>query len=298
VEKRDKEGIKREFRIMTLKADNITKTADTENTGAEKSKLFPTDLGMIVTDFLNQYFDSVMDYGFTAKIEEEFDEIANGKKVWNKMLNEFYEPFHQDVANTLEKAERVKGERLLGEDPESGKPVVARMGRYGPMIQIGKAEDEEKPRFAKLKATQSIETISMADAMELFRLPRNLGMFEGQEVTVNIGRFGPYAQHDKKFYSLKKEMDPYTVELEEIGPLIVEKRTAKDERTIKVFEKEKIQLLRGPYGPYIKQGLRNYKIPKEKQEHVEGLGLDEIKAIIEEVKANPPKRVPRKKKSS
>ncbi|WP_217604604.1 type I DNA topoisomerase [Chitinophaga sp. GbtcB8] len=299
VEKRDKEGIKREFRIMTLKADNITKTADTENTGAEKSKLFPTDLGMIVTDFLNQYFDSVMDYGFTAKIEEEFDEIANGKKVWNKMLNEFYEPFHQDVANTLEKAERVKGERLLGEDPESGKPVVARMGRYGPMIQIGKAEDEEKPRFAKLKATQSIETISMADAMELFRLPRNLGMFEGQEVTVNIGRFGPYAQHDKKFYSLKKEMDPYTVELEEIGPLIVEKRTAKDERTIKVFEKEKIQILKGPYGPYIKQGLKNYKIPKERIDHAADITVEEAKAIIEDVKANPPKKKapPRKKKT-
>jgi DNA topoisomerase-1 len=299
VEKRDKEGIKREFRIMTLKADEITKTADTENTGAEKSKLFPTDLGMIVTDFLNQYFDSVMDYGFTAKIEEEFDEIANGKKVWNKMLNEFYEPFHQDVANTLEKAERVKGERLLGEDPASGKPVVARMGRYGPMIQIGKAEDEEKPRFAKLKATQSIETISMADAMELFRLPRNLGMFEGQEVLVNIGRFGPYAQHDKQFYSLKKEMDPYTVELEEIGPLIVEKRTAKDERTIKVFEKEKIQILKGPYGPYIKQGLKNYKIPKERTDHAADITVEEAKAIIEDVKANPPKKKapPRKKKT-
>ncbi|HEU4554257.1 MAG TPA: type I DNA topoisomerase [Chitinophaga sp.] len=299
VEKRDKEGIKREFRILVLKADKISKNADTENTGAEKSKLFPTDLGMIVTDFLNQYFDSVMDYGFTARIEEEFDEIANGKKVWNKMLNEFYKPFHEDVANTLEKAERVKGERLLGEDPETGKPIVARMGRYGPMIQIGKAEDEEKPRFAKLKATQSIETITLPEAMELFRLPRNLGMFEGQEVTVNIGRFGPYAQHDKKFYSLKKEMDPYTVELDEVAPLIVEKRAAKDERTIKVFEKEKIQILKGPYGPYIKQGLRNYKIPKERIDHAAEITVEEAKAIIEDVKANPPKKKapPRKKKT-
>jgi DNA topoisomerase-1 len=254
---------------------------------------------MIVTDFLNQYFDSVMDYGFTARIEEEFDEIANGKKVWNKMLNEFYKPFHEDVANTLEKAERVKGERLLGEDPETGKPIVARMGRYGPMIQIGKAEDEEKPRFAKLKATQSIETITLPEAMELFRLPRNLGMFEGQEVTVNIGRFGPYAQHDKKFYSLKKEMDPYTVELDEVAPLIVEKRAAKDERTIKVFEKEKIQILKGPYGPYIKQGLRNYKIPKERIDHAAEITVEEAKAIIEDVKANPPKKKapPRKKKT-
>lgn len=299
VEKRDKEGIKREFRILVLKSDKINKLTDTENTGAEKSKLFPTDLGMIVTDFLNQYFDSVMDYGFTARIEEEFDEIAHGKKIWNKMLNDFYEPFHKDVANTLENAERVKGERFLGDDPETGKPVVARMGRYGPMIQIGKAEDEEKPRFAKLKATQSIETISMQDAMELFRLPRNLGLFEGTDVSVNIGRFGPYAQHDKKFYSLKKEMDPYTVELDEIAPLIVEKRAAKDERTIKVFEKEKIQILKGPYGPYIKQGLKNYKIPKEKIDNAADITVEEAKAIIEDVKANPPKKkAPARKKKT
>jgi DNA topoisomerase I len=299
VEKRDKEGIKREFRILTLKADKLTKVTDTENTGAEKSKLFPTDLGMIVTDFLNQYFSSVMDYGFTAKIEGEFDEVAHGKKIWNQMLNDFYTPFHKDVENTLEKAERVKGERQLGTDAESGKPIVARMGRYGPMIQIGKAEDEEKPKFAKMKSTQSIETITLEEAMELFRLPRNLGQFEDQDVLVNIGRFGPYAAHDKKFYSLKKEMDPYTVELDEIAPLIAEKRTAKDERTIKIFEKEKIQILKGPYGPYIKQGLRNYKIPKEKIDTAADITLEEAKAIIEDVKANPPKKKapPRKKKA-
>lgn len=299
VEKRDKEGIKREFRILNLKADKITKMTESENTGAEKSKLFPTDLGMIVTDFLNQYFGSVMDYGFTAKIEEEFDEVAHGKKIWNKMLNEFYTPFHKDVENTLENAERVKGERQLGTDAETGKPIVARMGRYGPMIQIGKAEDEEKPKFAKLKATQSIETITLEEAMELFRLPRNLGKFEDEDVVVNIGRFGPYAAHDKKFYSLKKEMDPYTVELDEIAPLIVEKRAAKDERTIKIFEKEKIQILKGPYGPYIKQGLRNYKIPKEKIDTAADITLEEAKAIIEDVKANPPKKKapPRKKKA-
>ncbi|WP_143305276.1 type I DNA topoisomerase [Chitinophaga vietnamensis] len=299
VEKRDKEGVKRAFRILILKADKINKQTDNENTGAEKAKLFPTDLGMIVTDFLNQYFNSVMDYGFTAKIEEEFDEIANGKKVWNKMLKEFYSPFHKDVENTLENAERVKGERQLGIEESTGKPIVARMGRYGPMIQIGKVEDEEKPRFAKLKATQSIETITLEEAMELFKLPRNLGLFEGTDVVVNIGRFGPYAQHDKKFYSLKKEMDPYTVELDEIAPLIVEKRAAKDERTIKIFEKEKIQVLRGPYGPYIKQGLKNYKIPKEKIDHAADLTVEDAKAIIEEAKANPPKKKapPRKKKA-
>ncbi|HVI46016.1 MAG TPA: type I DNA topoisomerase [Chitinophaga sp.] len=299
VEKRDKEGIKRDYRILLLKNDKISKQTEAENTGAEKSKLFPTDLGMIVTDFLNQYFNSVMDYGFTAKIEGEFDEIASGKKVWNKMLKEFYSPFHKDVENTLENAERVKGERPLGTDAATGKPIVARMGRYGPMIQIGSVEDEEKPRFAKLKATQSIETISLDEAMELFKLPRTIGQFEDSDVVINIGRFGPYAQHDKKFYSLKKEMDPYTVELDEIAPLIVEKRTAKDERTIKVFEKEKIQVLKGPYGPYIKQGLKNYKIPKEKIDSAADLTVEEAKAIIEEAKANPPKKkaAARKKKA-
>ncbi|WP_126247292.1 type I DNA topoisomerase [Chitinophaga rhizosphaerae] len=299
VEKRDKEGVKRDFRILWLKNDEISKQTDQENTGAEKAKLFPTDLGMLVTDFLKQYFDRVMDYGFTARIEEEFDEIAGGKKKWNKMLSDFYAPFHNNVEETLEKAERVKGERLLGEDPASGKPVTARMGRFGPMVQIGKVDDEEKPRFAKLKQTQSIETITFEEAMDLFRLPRNLGLFEGTEVSVNIGRFGPYAQHDKKFYSLKKEMDPYTVELEEVAPLIVEKRQAKDERTIKVFEKEKIQVLRGPYGPYLKVGLRNYKLPKEKHETAADITVEEAKAIIEELKANPPKKKapPRKKKA-
>ncbi|WP_343701670.1 type I DNA topoisomerase [Chitinophaga sp.] len=299
VEKRDKEGVKRDFRILSLKNDKISQLTEQENTGAEKAKLFPTDLGMLVTDFLKQYFDRVMDYGFTAQIEEEFDEIANGKKKWNKMLRDFYDPFHENVEETLEKAERVKGERLLGTDAETGKPVVARMGRFGPMVQIGSVEDEEKPRFAKLKQTQSIETISMEEAMDLFRLPRNLGLFEGTDVTVNIGRFGPYAQHDKKFYSLKKEMDPYTVELEEVAPLIVEKRQAKNERTIKVFEKEKIQVLRGPYGPYLKVGLKNFKIPKEKIDTAADLTVEEAKAIIEEAKANPPKKKapPRKKKA-
>ncbi|MGN6509336.1 MAG: type I DNA topoisomerase [Chitinophaga sp.] len=299
VEKRDKEGVKRDFRILSLKNDKISKVTEQENTGAEKSKLFPTDLGMLVTDFLKQYFERVMDYGFTATIEEQFDEIANGRKKWASMLHDFYDPFHQNVEETLEKAERVKGERLLGQDPATGKPVTARMGRFGPRVQIGTVEDEEKPRFAKLKQTQSIETISMEEAMDLFRLPRNLGLFEGTDVTVNIGRFGPYAQHDKKFYSLKKEMDPYTVELDEVAPLIVEKRAAKDERTIKVFEKEKIQVLKGPYGPYLKVGLRNYKLPKEKQETAADLTVEEAKAIIEELKANPPKKKapPRKKKA-
>ncbi|HVU57043.1 MAG TPA: type I DNA topoisomerase [Puia sp.] len=296
VEKRDKEGVKRDFRIFLLKDNNVKKLVEQENTGAEKSKLFPTDLGLVVTDFLKQYFDDIMDYHFTARIEEEFDEVAQGKIQWNKMIDDFYNPFKKDVDNTIETAERIKGERELGMDPASGKKVIARMGRYGPMVQIGDVSDEEKPRFAKLKNTQSIETISFDEAMELFRLPRNLGSFEDSDVVVNIGRFGPYIAHDKKFYSLGKEYDPYSITFDEATPIIVEKRAAKEERTIKVFEKEKIQVLRGPYGPYIKQGLRNYKLPKEKQDTAADLSLEEVKAIIEEVKANPPKRVPRKKK--
>jgi DNA topoisomerase I len=298
VEKRDKEGIIRSFRVLKLQENKISKTAAQETTGAEKSKLFPTDLGLVVTDFLKLYFDDIMDYNFTARIEAEFDEVANGKLLWNNMIDEFYIPFKKDVDKTIETAERISGERELGIDPVSGKKLLVRMGRYGPMAQIGEQNDEEKPRFAKLKNTQSIETINLEDALELFKLPRNLGLFEGTDVTVNIGRFGPYIAHDKKFYSLAKEYDPYTINFEEATPILVEKRTTKEQRTIKVFEKEKIQLLRGPYGPYIKQGLRNYKIPKEKQETVETLELPEIKAIIEDVKANPPKRVPKKKKSS
>src|ERR1700761_8367604 len=298
VEKRDKEGVKRDFRILNLKNDKIEKVTEQENTGAEKSKLFPTDLGLVVTDFLKQHFDDIMDYHFTARIEEEFDEVARGKLIWSKMIDDFYNPFKKDVDDTIENAERIKGERELGVDPQSGKKVVTRMGRYGPMVQIGDVNDEEKPRFAKLKNTQSIETITYDEAMELFRLPRNLGPFEDKDVTVNIGRFGPYIAHDGKFYSLGKEFDPYTITFDQAMPMVVEKRAAKEQRTIKIFEKEKIQLLRGPYGPYIKQGLRNYKLPKEKQETAADLTLEEVKAIIEEVKANPPKRVPRKKKGS
>lgn len=296
VEKRDKEGIPRVYRILTLKDKEISKKEETENVGAERNKLFPTDLGLVVTDFLSEHFQKVMDYGFTAKIEQEFDDIAQGKIVWHKMIDSFYHPFHENVAHTLEHAERAKGERQLGEDPESGKPVVARLGRFGPMVQIGGTEDEEKPRFAKLRPTQSIETITFDEAMELFKLPRKLGLFEDIDVVVNIGRFGPYAQHDGKFYSLKKEMDPYTVELDEVAPLIEEKRKAAVENTIKIFEKEKIKILKGPYGPYIKQGLRNYKLPKEKQETAADLTIEEVKAIIEEVKANPPKKAARGKK--
>ena len=299
VEKREKEGIKRNFQILSLNnKDEITTVTSSEITGAEKNKLSPTDLGLVVTDFLKLHFSKVMDFNFTAKIEGEFDEIAAGKLLWSDMLASFYEPFHTTIEHTLENAERAKGERELGFDPVSGKKLITRMGRYGPMVQIGHQDEEEKPRFAKLKASQSIETISFEEALELFKLPRTLGQFEEEDVSVNIGRFGPYAAHAKKFYSLNKEMDPYTVTLEALTHMIAEKRKAKDERTIKVFEKEKIQLLRGPYGPYIKQGLRNYKLNKEQQEKVETLTIEEVNAIIAELKANPPRKMARRKKAS
>ena len=304
VEKRDKEGVKRDFQVLVLQNDKIVKDTNSENFGAEKNKIFPTDLGMVVNDFLREHFTKVLDYDFTAKIEAEFDHIAEGRQQWNKMIDDFYLPFHENVEHTIETASRAKGERELGLDPQSGKPVVARLGRFGPMVQIGVSavvgaeETTEKPKFAKLRTNQSIETITLEEAMELFRLPRNLGAFEGEDVVVNIGRFGPYAQHAAQFYSLKKEMDPYTVGMDEVAPLIEEKRKAKAESEVKVFEKEKIRILKGPYGPYIKQGLRNYKIPKEKAENPAALTIEEVKAIIEEGKANPPKKSAARKRKS
>lgn len=298
VEKREKEGTKRDFRVLSLQKGKIERVIEQENTGAEKGKLFPTDLGSVVTDFLIQYFNHVMDYGFTAKIENEFDEIAEGDQDWSKMLKDFYSPFKKDVDHTMEKAERISGERELGNDPVSGKRVIARMGRYGPMVQMGETTEEEKPKFAKLRADQSIETILLNDALELFKLPRILGEFENSEVQVNIGRFGPYIAHDKKFYSLAKEYDPYEIILETAIPIIEEKRKAKDERTIKVFEKEKIQLLKGPYGIYIKKGLRNFPIPKEKQEEAKDLTIEEVQAMIEYAIANPSRGKRKAKKKS
>jgi DNA topoisomerase-1 len=298
VEKRDKEGVKRDYRVIKLKKDQLEKATEQENTGAEKSKLFPTDLGAVITDFLLLHFDNVMDYGFTAKIESQFDHIAEGKQDWSLMLQDFYTPFKKEVEETMETAERISGERDLGLDPTTDKKIIARMGRYGPMVQLGDTADtEDKAKFAKLKVDQSIETISLEEALELFKLPRMLGEFEGEQVQVNIGRFGPYIAHNKLFYSLPKEFDPYEINLEEAAPFIVEKRTAKNERTIKVFEKEKIQLLKGPYGPYIKKGLRNFPIPKEKQENVQDLEIDEVQKMIEYAIANPSKgkRKPKKK---
>jgi DNA topoisomerase-1 len=261
VEKRDKEGIRRNIRIVKLKKDNaIEKITTHEITGAEKGKLFPTDLGLVVTDFLNLHFDKVMDYSFTANIEEEFDKIAEGKKQWSKMVGDFYDPFHKTVAHTLENAERAKGERELGTDPVSGKPVMARMGRYGPMVQIGRQEDEEKPRFAKLKNSQSIETITMEEAMDLFKLPLTLGEHEGMEVSVNIGRFGPYVKWGEQFISMPKGTEPTEVDLPRAIEIINAKQV--EDAPIGQYEGKPITKGKGRFGPFIKWNDLFINIPR------------------------------------
>lgn len=250
VEKRDKEGTRRDFQVLVLKNDKISKSIEQENTGAEKSKLFPSDLGLVVTDFLLQYFDDVMDYGFTAKIENEFDEVATGKLKWNSMIKDFYKPFKKDVDKTIETAERIKGERELGVDPESGKPVIARMGRYGAMIQIGKADDTEKPRFAKVPTGQSIETITFEEALSLFGAQGPMGKYENKDVSVNVGRFGPYVKWGDEFVSLPKGTDLGTVGLEKAIEYIKEKQKA--DAPVGSFQKKGITKGSGRFGPYIK----------------------------------------------
>lgn len=261
VEKRDKEGIKREIRIVKLSRENtIEKIKTSEITGVEKGKLFPTDLGLVVTDFLNQHFDNVMDYSFTANIEEEFDKIAEGDLQWNKMVGEFYKPFHESVEHTLENAERAKGERELGTDPASGKPVIARMGRYGPMVQIGNVEDEEKPKFAKLKATQSIETISLDEAMDLFKLPLTLGEYEEKEVSVNVGRFGPYIKWGEQFISLPKGEEPTEVDMQRAIEIIKAKQV--EDAPIGYFQEKPITKGKGRFGPFIKWNDLFINVPR------------------------------------
>ncbi|TMI78845.1 MAG: DNA topoisomerase I, partial [Bacteroidetes bacterium] len=260
VEKRDKESVKREYRVFILENDHIKKIVDHENTGAEKSKLFPTDLGLVVTDFLKQYFDDIMDYGFTARIEEEFDEVAEGKMKWNQMIDDFYNPFKKDVEKTIETAERVKGERELGTDPITGKPVTARMGRFGPMVQIGVADENEKPHFAALKKGQSIETISLEEALDLFKLPLTLGEYEGLEVYVNMGRFGPYVKWGEEFISLPRGEDPLEVDMERAVELINQKKEA--DAPIAMFDSKPVTRGKGRFGPYIKWNDMFINVPR------------------------------------
>lgn len=269
VVKEIREGVERKYNVFTLKDNAVAKVVETEITGAEKNKLFPTNTAMIVTDFLVEHFPDVTDFSFTSEIEQEFDEIANGKLNWKKMIDNFYKPFHKKVSKT-EKVERssVGKSRELGVDQKTGKKVYAKLGKFGAYVQIGENPDDnggEKPKFASLRQGQFIENITMADAMELFKMPRDLGLFEEKPVVVSIGRFGPYILHDKKFVSIPKTDDPYTIVPERAIELIHAKREADANKTIKLFEENPdIQVLNGRFGPYIKAGKKNVKIPKGK----------------------------------
>jgi DNA topoisomerase I len=263
VVKEDREGVNRSYAVLALKGTQLTTAQRTEVTGAEKNKLFPTDIGTVVTDFLVDHFENILDYQFTARVEKEFDEIAAGKKVWDKMIEDFYGPFHQTVVQAEEISGRATGKRLLGNEAETGKPIYALVGKYGPMVQIGDASDEEKPRYASLRKDQSIQSISLTEALDLFALPKTLGQFEEKDVVVAVGRFGPYVKHNSKFVSIPKAYDPLDVSLEEAIQLIEEKRIADANRLIADFPGDPVvQILNGRWGPYIVVGKDNVKIPK------------------------------------
>jgi DNA topoisomerase I len=263
VVKEDRDGNTREYEQYTLKAGKVKQAMKSEKFGFEKNKLFPTDIGELVTRFLLSAFMDILDYNFTANVEKEFDEIAEGLKEWNHIIRDFYGPFHKKVLETLESREKAKGERLLGVDAASGKNVYVKIGRFGSMAQIGETDSEEKPRFAGLRKGQSIESITLAEALKLFDFPRPVGEFEGEEMIVGIGRFGPYVLHMKKFYSLKKTDDPVTLTADEAIALIEEKRTGEANRIIREYPaRPDIKVLNGRFGPYISIGKENYKIPK------------------------------------
>ncbi|HBN04548.1 MAG TPA: type I DNA topoisomerase, partial [Bacteroidales bacterium] len=274
----DRPAKKREVEVITLQNNEIKEKKEKENYGAEKAKLFPTDIGTIVNNFLVQNFEDVIDYNFTASIEKEFDEISQGKKDWQKMISSFYKPFHTEVLTALDKSERTSGERLLGQDPKTGQNIYAKIGRFGAMVQMGETSNEEKPKFASMKKDQRIEEITLEEALTLFQMPRNLGNYEGEEVIVNVGRFGPYIKYGKTNVSIPKTEDAYTIELEKCIELIKNK-PSKEKKVLKSFEEDKsIEILDGIYGPYIKQNGSNYKIPKSKE--IESLTLQECLEII------------------
>lgn len=293
--KEDRPGEKRKYRLLELKNDQITQQSASENTGAEKAKLFPTDIGILVNKFLCQYFESIIDYNFTAKVEKEFDAIAEGKREWNEMIKEFYGSFHEKIENTLENARKFSGEKLLGVDPETGKNVFVKVGRFGPIVQLGDTESDEKPRFAGLRKNQTMESITLEDALDLFSFPRSLGQFEEKEMTVAIGRFGPYVRHDNKFYSLQKTDDPQNITAERAIEIIEEKRVKDLKSTIKEFDEDpEMKVLNGRYGPYISYKKKNFKIPKGTDP--ENLKLEDCHKLVNDPANTPKKRFVRKKK--
>lgn len=261
--KEDRPGKERDYKIITLEAGKITESVNKEITGAEKSKLFPDNIGMLVNDFLVGQFSEILDYNFTASVEKEFDLIAEGKANWTDMIRRFYKPFHKKVESTLALRDVAKPERLLGTDPESGKPVYARLARFGAVAQIGETNGDEKPKYAQLRKGQNIESITLEEALDLFKLPRKIGQFEDSEIIVSTGRFGPYVLHNSKFYSLRKDDDPYTVDTDRAIEIILEKREKDRNKTIATFNEDKeLLVLNGRWGPYISYKKENFKIPK------------------------------------
>ena len=290
VEKGDKKGEERSYKIDQLINDTIKSTEKTEMVGADKGKLIPTDIGIVVNDFLMQSFPEIMDYNFTAKVEREFDKIAEGKAAWDKEMKAFYQDFEPKVEEVMNaRSEHKAGERELGIDPKTGKPVFVKIGRYGPVVQIGAADDKDKPRFSQLPAGKSMETMTLEDALELFKLPRNLGQFEAQDVVIGAGRFGPYVMHKKKYVSVPKDQDSLTITLDGAIRLIQEKRLQEAKRHLKAFEEDtKLEVMNGRYGPYIAYDGKNYRLPKALHEKAEELTYEQCLDIVKN--APEPKR--------
>jgi DNA topoisomerase I len=301
--KEDRDGKERNFTVLTLAKNEISKEVKTEKYGTEKSKLFPSDIGMVVTDFLSKHFENIMDYNFTASVEEEFDKIARGQLVWNKMIAKFYSPFHSEVTKTNETAERQNAERLLGVDPVTGKNVSVRVGRYGPFAQIGEnATDKnpEKPRYASLRSGQLTETITLEEALELFKLPRIVGQYEDKDIKASIGKFGPYLIHDSKFVSIPKTDDVFSIDLDRAIVLIDEKRIVEANKLVKVFpEDENLKVLNGRWGIYLAYGKDNYKLPKgSKSEDItfeSAMKLVKVPSASKAANKTAPKKVAAKK---
>ena len=282
VQKGDRKGEERKYAVDSLLGLKITSKTKKEMAGADKGKLIPTDIGIVVNDFLMENFPEIMDYNFTAKVEQEFDKIAEGKAEWNKEMKTFYQGFEPEVEKVMNaRSEHKAGERELGVDPKSGKPVFVKIGRFGPVVQIGSADDDDKPRFSQLPSDKSMETITLDEALELFKLPRNLGQFEGTDVVIGAGRFGPYVLHDKKYTSLPKEEDPLTISLDAAINLIQKKRLQDAQRHLKIFEEDaKMEVMNGRYGPYIAYDGKNYRMPKALHDKAAELTYDQCMDIV------------------
>ena len=286
VQKGDKKGEERPYSVFTLKGIKVTKSTRKEMVGSEKGKLLPTDIGIVVNDFLQKNFPGIMDYNFTARVEQEFDKIAEGGKEWKKMMKDFYGNFEPTVEKAMKKREDHKaGERELGIDPKSNKPVFVKIGRFGPVVQIGTADDNEKPRFAQLPADKSIETITLDEALELFKLPRTLGEYEGKDVIIGAGRFGPYVLHNRKYVSIPKDADPLSITLDEAVALIGAKRDEDDKRHLKKFDEDpKLEVMNGRFGPYIAYDGKNYRLPKAMHAKAAELSLEQCMEIVNKTK--------------